>query len=271
MMMHIGERARVENETGDLYADCFSLFTDDQWIAQGDLLADQLGLDGSKVRGTRCFDGGCGHGALVYRLAKLGAAEIVGFDLKPNPKIGMFVDVPQASFIQGSLLEIPFPDASFDLVVSSGVLHHTVDPDRVFAELTRILKPGGGLVIGLYGKHGFFPWCLSIARVFTVRVPVIPKRFIRKVCAWLCLDAIWRYQVLDYLYVPILHRYAPHEIASRFFGRHGFEDVHRISNLTPEKASGYVRRNASYTYDHRSFASRILFGHGFIVTAGRKR
>lgn len=264
------QRQQVESKTGDLYSDCWEYLTDEQWLAQGELLADQLGLDEAQVAGKTVFDGGCGHGAFDYRLAKLGAKEVVGFDLKPNPKMSLFADAPQVRFVQGSLLEIPFPDASFDLVVTSGVVHHTADPDKVFAELARLVKPGGRLIMGVYGKYGLFPWSCWLARLFTVRLPIIREPFMRKVCDMLKLDPIWRYQVLDYLYVPILHRFTPNGIRERFFNKHGFQNVERIRNLPPERASSYVKRNASYTYDYTSLSSRILFGHGFITIRGDK-
>jgi len=83
------------------------------------------------------------------------------------------------------------------------------------------------------------------------------------------LDPIWRYQVLDYLYVPILRRYTPKQMIA-MFERHGIQGAHRVSNLTQGAAKEYVKANASYTYDHRSLSSKILFGHGFIVIAGKK-
>ncbi|MFH1621466.1 MAG: class I SAM-dependent methyltransferase [Patescibacteria group bacterium] len=262
--------SNIENKTGNLYSDCFEVLNNDQWIAQGELLADQLGLDEFWVKSKRCFDGGCGHGALEYRLAKLGAADVTGFDLHPEIEMDRFKEFLNVRFVQGSLVDICMPDGLFDLVVSSGVVHHTVDPDKAFSEMTRILKPGGRFVLGVYGKHGLFPWCLQMARLFTVRIPMIRESFIRKVCNWLKLDPIWRYQVLDYLYVPILRRFSPQQIKDRFFTKNGLLDVERVSNLTPEKAERYVKRNASYTYDYRKLKSRILFGHGFIVVAGRK-
>lgn len=261
---------QIEQKTGFLYADCWDYLNDEQWKAQGQLLADQLGLSEASVVGRTCFDGGCGHGALDYRLAELGANSVLGFDLNPNVKMHRFESVTQVRFVQGSLLDIPLPDASLDLVVSSGVLHHTVDPDKAFSEMVRILKPGGRFVLGVYGKHGLFPWCLSVARFITVSLPIVREPFMRKVCAWLKLDPIWRYQVLDYLYVPVLKRFSPQEIIERFFHKNSLTQCGRVSNLNTEKAKEYVGRNASYTYNYRNFSSRILFGHGFIVISGLK-
>lgn len=259
----------IEKNTGDLYSDCFRLFNGDQWLAQGELLADQLGLTADQVRGKKCLDGGCGHGALVYQLHALGASEAVGIDLKPTPPQDFFKDIPTARFVQASLMQAPFADQTFDVVVSSGVLHHTINPEKGFSELARVLKPGGEFILGLYGKHGIFSYCLWIARIFTVKLPIIPKALVTKVIDWLKLNPIWRYQVLDYLYVPILRRYSPNEVRA-MFAKYGINNPHRVSNITQDKAKKYVSRNTSYSYDYRALSSRLLFGHGFIVIKGTK-
>jgi len=54
---------------------------------------------------------------------------------------------------QGSVLEIPFKDDSFDLVFSHGVLHHVPDIAKAQNEIFRVLKPSGKLIIMLYAKY----------------------------------------------------------------------------------------------------------------------
>lgn len=262
--------AAIEKITGDLYSDCFRVFDRAQWEAQGRLLADQLGLKEELVREKKVLDGGCGHGALVRQLANMGAAEVFGVDLKPTPPRGIFEDLTTVRFVQDSLMKLPFENATFDLVVSSGVLHHTTNPSQGFREMVRVLKPGGRLVLGVYGKYGLFPWILWCARLFTVKAPVIPYRFIR----WLTddifkLDPIWRYQILDYLYVPILRRYTPNQVMDLFY-RNDLQNPKRISNIDNDKATHYTNSRTSYSYDYRRLSSRLLFGHGFIVVAGEK-
>jgi SAM-dependent methyltransferase len=261
----------IEKETGGLYNSCFLALTDEQWQHQGELLAEQLGLDESKVRGKVCLDGGCGHGALVYRLLQLGAEKIVGVDLEPTPKTDKFADFSNIEFVKASLIDLPFADSTFDLVVTSGVLHHTVDPEKCASELARVLKPGGRLVIGVYGKYGLFPWLLWVARLFTVKTGLINCPASDKFISKFKLDPIWRYQVLDYLFVPILRRYTPRQVKDGFFRANGMADSVRISNITREKGKKFTQLNTSYSYDYRTLKSRVLFGHGFIVIQGIKK
>lgn len=50
---------------------------------------------------------------------------------------------------------LPFPDASFDVVYSWGVLHHTPDSDRAIREAVRVLRPGGRLCVMLYARRSW--------------------------------------------------------------------------------------------------------------------
>jgi ubiquinone/menaquinone biosynthesis C-methylase UbiE len=48
---------------------------------------------------------------------------------------------------------LPFPDASFDVVYSWGVIHHSENPDRIVAEIRRVLRPGGVFIGMMYGRR----------------------------------------------------------------------------------------------------------------------
>lgn len=63
---------------------------------------------------------------------------------------------------QGSALELPFDDNSFDIIFSHGVLHHVPDINRAQQEIWRILKPGGKLIVMLYAKYSL-NYLLSIS------------------------------------------------------------------------------------------------------------
>jgi ubiquinone/menaquinone biosynthesis C-methylase UbiE len=55
--------------------------------------------------------------------------------------------VGNVEFLEGEAERLPFPDASFDVVVSNGVIDLIPDKDAVFAELFRVLTPGGRIQI----------------------------------------------------------------------------------------------------------------------------
>jgi ubiquinone/menaquinone biosynthesis C-methylase UbiE len=55
---------------------------------------------------------------------------------------------------------LPFADASFDVVYSWGVLHHTPDTPRAMAEAVRVLRPGGRLCVMVYARHAWVSYGL---------------------------------------------------------------------------------------------------------------
>jgi len=60
---------------------------------------------------------------------------------------------------------LSFPDGTFDVVYSSGVLHHTPGTQEAIDEIHRALRPGGLAIIGLYHKNSAFYWiCTMLLR-----------------------------------------------------------------------------------------------------------
>ena len=64
----------------------------------------------------------------------------------------------EGRFVHHDAETLPFPDASFDLVYSNGVLHHTPNTPAVIAEIRRVLRPGGRAIIMLYAENSFHYW-----------------------------------------------------------------------------------------------------------------
>lgn len=100
------------------------------------------------VAGQAVLDAGCGAGGYTEWLIMQGA-QVTAFDLMPDfvtmtrERVGDQAEVRQADLAQ----PLDFAaDASFDLVLSSLVLHYLADWSAVFQELYRVLKPGGSLV-----------------------------------------------------------------------------------------------------------------------------
>jgi len=96
-------------------------------------------------RGARIADLGCGSGAFTNLLRSLGY-NAVGLDISPKLIDLGRAKYPDVEFIEGDVEELPFPDASLDGVLLSGLVHHLPDPTRCAGEVFRALKPGGSFV-----------------------------------------------------------------------------------------------------------------------------
>jgi len=112
-----------------------------------------LDLAGLRV-GDSALDLGSGSGTDVFCAAvQVGATgAVTGVDFTPAQlaKATALRDrdgFAQASFVEARIDELPFADASFDAVVSNGVVNLSVVKHRVFAEAARVLRPGGRLAL----------------------------------------------------------------------------------------------------------------------------
>jgi SAM-dependent methyltransferase len=141
-----------------------------------------LGLEAA-LPGARIIDVGCGTGHRVLPIAHhFGVKEYVGFDqssasLDVARTLAAELRCADVTLRAGDLFSLPFPDASFDVVISQGVLHHTSDPLRGFRELVRICRPNGFIAIYLYNKFNHWRHNLQKARVNRLAGDDIERRF----------------------------------------------------------------------------------------------
>lgn len=103
------------------------------------------------VTGLRLLDAGCGTGRHAVELARRGA-EVVGVDFSSG-MLGRAIARAEKEGVTAELLAhdlakpLPFLDGSFDRVISCLVLEHVKNLDAFFAELGRVCRPGGFLVV----------------------------------------------------------------------------------------------------------------------------
>jgi arsenite methyltransferase len=104
--------------------------------------------------GEHVLDLGSGSGMDVFVAAlKVGSTgHVSGVDmtdeqLKKSEDLRKENKFENVSFHKSYIEKLPFEDASFDVVISNGVINLSPDKEKVFAEVTRVLKPGGRMVI----------------------------------------------------------------------------------------------------------------------------
>jgi ubiquinone/menaquinone biosynthesis C-methylase UbiE len=140
--------------TTQTYYDRFSRTYDDHRHHGYHRMIDELELDLIRQYGSGrdVFEGGCGTGLLLKEAAQV-ARRAVGLDLSR----GMLSQAQTRGLqvVQGSLTHIPLPSASFDLAYSMKVLAHIPPIEHALAELCRLVRPGGHLLLEFYN-----PWSL---------------------------------------------------------------------------------------------------------------
>jgi SAM-dependent methyltransferase len=109
---------------------------------------------GRLMAGERVLDLGSGAGTDSLIAAQMVGAygHVTGIDMTPDMlakarTAAAEIGAQNADFIEAEAEQLPFADASFDAVISNGVIDLIPDKDAVFAELFRVLAPGGRLQI----------------------------------------------------------------------------------------------------------------------------
>jgi SAM-dependent methyltransferase len=225
------------------------------------------------LAGHTVLDAGCGGGRYARLLGEHGA-QVIGIDLSAAVAKAseLCAPYPNVMIVQGDLLELPLAVSAFDLVYSIGVLHHTPDPRRAFAEIARRVKPGGRLAVWLYRRNT--PpqeWLNTGVRALTTR---LPARALEPLCAVLgvvggipilkqTLNKVanfsnhpdWTLRVCDNFdwYAPRYQSHHSLEELKRWFAEEGFRD---LVELAPGK------NGALYTW---AYEHNMIIGSGVNV------
>ena len=144
----------------DRYADLLPIHEEQflRWTAQ----------DKSFWKGVRFLDGGCGIGRNSYWPMTYGALGGVAVDVDDRTLRRAQRNLEKFSGVEvrkQSIYEISEKDA-FDVAFSIGVVHHLADPDAAVGRLTRATKPGGQVLVWLYGRenNGWIIYLFNPAR-----------------------------------------------------------------------------------------------------------
>lgn len=241
----------IEIETGSLYASIWDQFDKSQWEKFSDdhfLKWSPLPLEKDFFQDKICLDAGCGSGRAVRSMLLQGVKEVHAIDVgegcvrntrERNKEFANKLDVQLAS-----VLNIPYPEEIFDFVHCDGVLHHTKNPERGFTELVRVLKPGGTLMVAVYGRGGLMNFAIYSSRLFR---KIIPQSVTLKLCKLISRDPVVWYAVMDCMYVPIRLNYYGHEIKI-WFENAGLVNLRRLDSTWGPynygrwmKGEGYIK------------------------------
>ena len=97
--------------------------------------------------GDTVLDAACGTGDLALAAAAAGAGEVVGVDFSPRMLERARRKSSAIEWVEGDLLALPFPAASFDAATIGFGIRNVPELERALAELRRVLRPGGRLAV----------------------------------------------------------------------------------------------------------------------------
>jgi len=257
--------------TRDHYGRLFGALDREEYFTTAErLLNSRLtrnGITAEDVRDRRILDAGCGGGRYSCALAAFGARHVVGIDLSETNietaarwrrESGL---EERLQFEVGSMESLRFPDATFDVVFSNGVVHHMANPKAGIAELMRVLKPGGWGFFKVMPNPGGLHWDLiELARLLLWEVSLGDPH---QLFAAAGLTPALRYYLLDHMLVPFNTRFTRSEVRDlltahgardiRFLERGADVDrVERIYRQEPEASIRFGDGEARYVFKKNS-------------------
>jgi ubiquinone/menaquinone biosynthesis C-methylase UbiE len=183
-----------------------------------------------EIKGKSVLDAGCGTGIFSVIFANNGAGQVTGIDisngsLETARSLKEKFQLQNTSFRKEDMLNLPFPDNSFDIVWAWGTVHHTTDPPRAIDELIRVLKKEGSLLLAVYTRTRL-TFLHEIIRKTLIRTPRRIWTFLSKIMALVLAPVVYFFKkreksrkgekleelILDWYFVPIRYYYYPEEI-----------------------------------------------------------
>ncbi|MBI4433864.1 class I SAM-dependent methyltransferase [Candidatus Uhrbacteria bacterium] len=110
-------------------------------------------------RDSRVLDIGCGRGNYIVDQYRDAWGDVTGYDVSEAAAVG---NTSCDTIVIGDGVALPFPSASFDLVLSLWTLEHLAQPAALFQEIHRVLRPGGAFLFTAPSKWSY---CIIVRRL----------------------------------------------------------------------------------------------------------
>lgn len=249
----------------------------DQWVRYPDnsgyygsieMLTDIFGplLSVEEIAGKRVAEIGSGSGRIVNMLLDAGAEHVLAIEpsaafdvLRQNTSV--YAGCGRVDYLHASGENIP-RDQRFDYVFSVGVLHHTGRPEPILAAAYQALKPGGRMLIWLYGREGNELY-LNIVEPLRMLTTRLPSRILSTLCH--AFNAcLWLY-VAACRILPLPLRGYCRNVLAKLSWRKRFLVIY--DQLNPTVAKYYGKREARLLLEEAKFEQvRTHHRHGYSWT-----
>jgi SAM-dependent methyltransferase len=224
-------------------------------------------LDAAIPPDARILEIGCGTGQMCLFLAGADrlvvGADVTRASLKLGAQAARRFGVTQVQFVETDLHRPGLRAGAFDVIYTSGVLHHTRDPRQAFQDILPLLRPGGVIVVGLYNAFARIPLRLRriLARLSGYRwIPLDPVLGDRK--SEPCRREAW---IRDQYRHPEEHRHTAAEVRD-WFAQNGIEYLRTYpSLLMGGKTDDLFAADKDY-WPFEAWLSQI----GWMATLGRE-
>jgi SAM-dependent methyltransferase len=226
---------------------------------------------------ARILEIGCGTGQMSLYLARARRV-VIGADLtRASLELGAAAarrfQLDQVQFVETDLNRPGLREDAFDVVYSSGVLHHTPNPRAAFARLVRLARPGGMIVLGLYNAFA--------------RTPLRLRRLVARLSGYRCIpfDPVLRDReneptrrnawLRDQYRHPEEHRHTLAEVQA-WFAENGVDYVRAYPSAMLSQESEELFARASDNWRLEGWLAQLgwicSLGHegGLFITVGRR-
>jgi SAM-dependent methyltransferase len=218
---------------------------EDEWLFHDWILPNKL----EDFRDKRVMDAGCGSGQHLSILARV-VREAVGVDLNAA-EIARKRNAgnPHVTVVESDIAL--FDAEPFDAITCIGVIHHTDDPDKTFANLARLTKPGGRTIIWCYSHEGNFLNRTLVEGSKRLFISKLPKPVMRTLS--MTLTAL--------LYIPI---YTVYLLPLRFLPYYEYFENFRKLTWATNELNVFDKLNAPKTdFITKARAEKWFADHGY--------
>jgi 2-polyprenyl-3-methyl-5-hydroxy-6-metoxy-1,4-benzoquinol methylase len=154
----------------------------------------RLGLNPDTVKDKVVLDLGSGTGRFTSIFQSWNAKHVVAIDMSQaiDVTVGNTKAQPNTTYIQADLMNLPFGEGEFDIILAWGVLHHTPSTKKAFQAVVRHLKKGGSMHLFVYGTTKQLR--RKVITLYRKITPHLPKAVLYALC-WFAGPLFYVYKI----------------------------------------------------------------------------